>query len=98
MAATYPEMFAAGIAYSGVAAGCFMSASGGTDSWNNSCAQGQVRATTDKWGQVAKDMYPDYTGDRPKMQIYHGSSDGTLLPPNYNQTIQQWCGVFGECG
>ncbi len=32
MAATYPEMFAAGIAYSGTGAGCYYSGSGGTDS------------------------------------------------------------------
>ena len=29
------------------------------------------------------------------MQIYHGSSDSTLLPNNYNETIKQWSGVFG---
>ena len=29
------------------------------------------------------------------MQIYHGSIDTTLLPPNYNETIKQWSGVFG---
>jgi acetylxylan esterase len=95
LAATYPEMFAAGIVYSGVAAGCFMSSSGGVDAWNSSCAQGTSRATAAKWGQVALDMYPGYNGTRPRMQIYHGSADGTLLPPNYNETIKQWCGVFG---
>ena len=40
-------------------------------------------------------MYPNYNGSRPKMQIYHGSSDSTLLPNNYNETIKQWAGVFG---
>lgn len=40
-------------------------------------------------------MYPGYTGPRPKMQIYHGSADNVLYPPNYNETIKQWTGVFG---
>jgi len=40
-------------------------------------------------------MYPGYEGARPKMQIYHGSSDTTLAAANYNETIKQWCGVFG---
>ncbi|KAI5919184.1 carbohydrate esterase family 1 protein [Camillea tinctor] len=95
MAATYPELFAAGIAYSGVPAGCFVSSSGGTDAWNNSCATGQSRTTAAAWGQVVLDMYPGYEGERPKMQIYHGSADTTLAAPNYNETIKQWCGVFG---
>jgi acetylxylan esterase len=29
------------------------------------------------------------------MQIYHGSSDSTLAAPNFQETIKQWCGVFG---
>jgi len=40
-------------------------------------------------------MYPGYNGSRPKMEIYHGSADNTLLPNNYNETIKQWAGVFG---
>jgi len=95
MAATYPEMFAAGIAYSGVAAGCFLSQSGGTAAWNNSCANGQARGTPEVWAKMVTDMYPGYSGARPKMQIYHGSADNTLNANNYNETIKQWCGVFG---
>jgi len=95
MAATYPEMFAAGIVYSGTAAGCFFSQSGGTNQWNNSCANGQARGTPEVWAKMVHDMYPGYEGARPKMQIYHGSSDTTLAAANYNETIKQWCGVFG---
>ncbi|KAK3290537.1 Alpha/Beta hydrolase protein [Chaetomium fimeti] len=95
MAATYPEMFAAGIAYSGVAAGCFYSQAGGTNAWNSSCANGQARGTPEVWAKMVTDMYPGYDGARPKMQIYHGSADTTLNANNYNETIKQWCGVFG---
>ncbi|AEO58247.1 carbohydrate esterase family 1 protein [Thermothelomyces thermophilus ATCC 42464] len=95
MAAAYPELFAAGIAYSGVPAGCFYSQSGGTNAWNSSCANGQINSTPQVWAKMVFDMYPEYDGPRPKMQIYHGSADGTLRPSNYNETIKQWCGVFG---
>lgn len=119
MAATYPEMFAGAIAYSGTPAGCFYSQSGGTNAWNNSCANGQARGTPQVWAKVSSDshssvphrrpffgeltrlskmvfdMYPGYEGARPKMQIYHGSADNTLNQNNYNETIKQWCGVFG---
>lgn len=45
MAATYPELISAVSLYSGVPAGCFVSASGGVDQWNNSCSGGQSKAT-----------------------------------------------------
>ncbi|KAF3071139.1 putative acetylxylan esterase A [Daldinia childiae] len=39
-------------------------------------------------------MYPGYEGPRPKMQIWHGSADGTLAPQNYQEEIKQWTAVF----
>ncbi|SPO01963.1 probable acetylxylan esterase (subclass of the carboxylic acid esterases) [Cephalotrichum gorgonifer] len=93
LAATYPDMFAAGIVYSGVPAGCFFTNS--VNGWNNTCAQGQVTSTPERWAQWVTDAYPDYDGPRPRMQIYHGSADTTLGANNYAETIKQWCGVFG---
>lgn len=93
LAATYPDVFAAGVAYSGVPAGCFYT--GTVDGWNSTCAQGQVVESQAYWAAVAEAMYPGYTGVRPRMRIHHGSVDATLLPPNYNETIKQWTGVFG---
>ncbi|GME43234.1 Esterase PHB depolymerase [Neofusicoccum parvum] len=95
LAATYPELFKAGIAYSGVPAGCFMSTANGVAAWNSTCSQGQSIATPQQWANVVKAMDPGYTGDRPKMQVYHGSTDTTLYPQNYNETMKQWAGVFG---
>lgn len=93
MAATYPELFAAGIAYSGVPAGCFYT--GTVNGWNSTCSQGQSIASQQAWAQTALNMYPGYSGSRPRMQIYHGSADTTLYPQNWNETIKQWTGVFG---
>jgi len=93
--ATYPDIFKAATVYSGVSAGCFMSASNQVDAWNASCAQGRVISTQQVWADMAHAMYPGYNGARPKMQIYHGSADTTLLPPNYGETIKQWTGIFG---
>lgn len=93
MAATYPDLFKAASAYAGVAAGCFYT--GTVAGWNSSCANGQSIASQDAWAKTARDMYPGYTGSRPKMMIYHGSADSTIYPPNFNETLKQWSGVFG---
>lgn len=52
MAATYPEMFAAGIVYSGTPAGCFYSQSGAVNAWNNTCSNGQINSTPEVWAKV----------------------------------------------
>ena len=95
MAAAYPEMFAAGIAYSGVAAGCFASQWNGVAAWNGTCATGHAQAEPAQWANIVRDMYKDYAGQYPRMQIYHGSVDTSIDPNNYNETVKQWAGVFG---
>ncbi len=78
MAAVYPDLFKAGSAYAGVPAGCFYT--GTVAGWNNSCATGTSITTPAAWAQTALNMYPGYTGARPKMMIYHGSADTTIYP------------------
>jgi hypothetical protein len=95
MAATYPEMFKAATAYSGVPAGCFVSTANQEAAWNSTCAQGTVQATAQYWANTVKAMYPGYTGARPRFQVYHGSTDTILRPQNYQETVKEWTGVFG---
>jgi hypothetical protein len=95
MAATYPEMFKAATAYSGVPAGCFVSTANQEAAWNSTCAQGTVQASAQYWANTVKAMYPGYSGARPRFQVYHGSADTTLRPQNYQETVKEWTGVFG---
>ncbi|KAE8353516.1 alpha/beta-hydrolase [Aspergillus coremiiformis] len=95
LSATYPNLFAAAVAYAGVPAGCFVSASNQADAWNSTCAQGKSISSPEHWASVAKAMNPGYGGSRPKMQIYQGSADTTLNPQNWKETCKQWAGVFG---
>jgi len=94
LVSTYPDLFQAGIVYAGVPAGCFYT--GTVNGWNSDCAQGRVIKTGEQWAQIVYAMYAGYTGRRPKMLIYHGSADTTLLPRNYNETIKQWNAVLGN--
>jgi acetylxylan esterase len=95
LAATYPDIITAVSLYSGVPAGCFVSSSGQAAAWNNTCSGGNSKASAEQWGNVVRNMYPGYNGTRPRMQVWHGSTDGTLAPANYQETIKQWTNVFG---
>ncbi|KAJ8081734.1 hypothetical protein PM082_007580 [Marasmius tenuissimus] len=87
----YPDLFKAGSAFSGVPYGCFAGAS----MWNSQCAQGQLIKTAQQWGDQVRSGYPGFTGTRPKFQFWHGSTDTTLYPQNFQEEIKQWTNVFG---
>ncbi|KAF2033208.1 hypothetical protein EK21DRAFT_98486 [Setomelanomma holmii] len=91
--ATYPELITAVSLYSGVPAGCFVSSSGASAAWNNTCSGGQSISTAQHWGDAVREIYPGYNGTRPRM---HGSVDSTLSPKNYDETLKQWTNVFGN--
>jgi acetylxylan esterase len=95
LAATYPELITAVSLYSGVPAGCFVSSSGASAAWNNTCSGGQSISTAQHWGDVVRGMNPGYNGTRPRVQFWHGSTDATLSPKNYDETLKQWTNVFG---
>ncbi|KAG8878867.1 hypothetical protein FRB97_002154 [Tulasnella sp. 331] len=91
MSGSYPELFQAASIYSGVAFGCFA----GTSSWNTACADGDISMTGAQWAALVYAAYPDYTGSRPKMMIWHGTVDTTLYYENFSQEILQWTTVLG---
>ncbi|KDR80435.1 hypothetical protein GALMADRAFT_136922 [Galerina marginata CBS 339.88] len=87
----YPDLFAAGSLYSGVPYGCFA----GADTWNTQCATGEIIETPQQWGALVKNGYPGFTGTRPKVQFWHGTTDAVLFPQNFWEEIKQWTNVFG---
>lgn len=96
----YPDVFAGGSAFAGVAFGCFaadipanMSA---VDYWNDECASGLVHNTPAQWAAIVRAAYPGYEdGWRPKMQVFHGTADETLNYTNLGEEIKEWTGLFG---
>ncbi|NAS25702.1 PHB depolymerase family esterase [Herbidospora sp. NEAU-GS84] len=93
LAAQYPDVFAAGSAFSGVPAGCFATTNGSL--WNSQCSGGQLIKTAQQWGDQARAMYPGYTGRRPRMQLWHGTTDTTLHYNNFGEEIKQWTNLHG---
>ncbi|THH30289.1 hypothetical protein EUX98_g3912 [Antrodiella citrinella] len=80
----YPDLFAAGSAFSGVPYECFE----GPNLWNSQCATGELIMTP-------QHVYPGFSGTRPKFQFWHGTADTTLYSRNFWEDIKQWTNVFG---
>ncbi|WP_151482696.1 extracellular catalytic domain type 1 short-chain-length polyhydroxyalkanoate depolymerase [Streptomyces albicerus] len=89
----YPDVFAAGAAFSGVPFGCFATTDG--SEWNSACSGGTVTHTPQEWGDLVRAAYPGYTGPRPRMQVWHGTEDDVLRYPNFGEQIKQWTNVLG---
>ena len=92
LAAEYPEVFAAGSAFSGMPAGC---PAGAEEPLNSECAAGQVVKTPEQWGDLARSMNPGYRGRYPRMQLWHGTADGTVSPANLGESVKQWTNLHG---
>ncbi|RDX49054.1 alpha/beta-hydrolase [Lentinus brumalis] len=95
LAGAYPDVFKAGIVDSGVPFDCFPTTGQAVDTFPSQCAQGQLILTGQQWAQRVFNAFPGFTGQRPKIQIWHGTADTTLFPPNFFEQIKQWTTVFG---
>ncbi len=90
MLATYPDVFAGGAINAGVPYKCASSSTGGF-----SCMNGYVNKTPQQWGDLARSGYSGYSGRKPLVAIFHGSSDGTVAPMNLTELMEQWTNYHG---
>jgi poly(hydroxyalkanoate) depolymerase family esterase len=93
MIGNYPDVFKAGAAFMGVPHSCFATTDGSM--WNTQCANGQRIMTAQQWGDLARNAFPGFSGTRPRMQLWHGTTDATLRYPNFGEEIKQWTNVLG---
>lgn len=93
--AVYPDVFKGGAGFSGVPAGCWAVGNMTDGQWSSACAGGQVTHTPEEWGDIVRNMYPGYTGFRPRVQIWHSQVDSTISPVNQTEAIKQWTNVLG---
>jgi acetylxylan esterase len=90
----YPDVFAAGSAWAGVAFGCYADAKGGVDTWSDDCATGKIVKTGAEWRKIVQGGYPGYSGWRPKIHVLHGTADEVLAPQNLEEEIKEWTTVL----
>lgn len=86
--ASYPDVFSGGSVLAGVPAG----------DWNkgNSCCGDNSTKTGEQWGTLVRNASPDFAGQRPRLQLWHGTSDTTLpYSPNMAEEVKQWTNVLG---
>ncbi len=95
MIAVYPELFKAGSARAGVPAGCWADGFEQGQQWSNNCAGGRTTKTAMEWGDLVRGMNPSYTGPRRRMQLFHGTADGTIDYNNMKEAIKEWTNVLG---
>ncbi|MFY1690488.1 PHB depolymerase family esterase [Plantactinospora sp. WMMB782] len=93
MLGLYPDVFEAGVSSSGVPFGCFATTNG--SEWNSDCSGGRITRTPQAWGDLVRNAYPGYSGRRPRIQVWHGSTDTTLSYVNFGEQVKQWTNLHG---
>jgi poly(hydroxyalkanoate) depolymerase family esterase len=89
MLATYPELFAAGAIIAGVAYGC---ASGVAEAFD--CMNGRASADARELGRRIRRASP-HKGPWPRVQIWQGSADRTVVASNADAIVLQWSDLHG---
>ncbi|MFI9818784.1 extracellular catalytic domain type 1 short-chain-length polyhydroxyalkanoate depolymerase [Saccharothrix variisporea] len=89
MLATYPDVFSGGGVIAGLPYGCANSVA---SAYN--CMNPGVNLTPAQWGDKVRAAFA-YSGTRPKVSIWHGTSDTTVRPMNAVESVEQWTNVNG---
>lgn len=90
MLACYPETFAAGAIIAGLPYG----AASNVQQAFQSMFQCPPRPSKD-WGNLVRAAAPDHTGSWPRVSVWQGDADKTVIPANAHEIIKQWTDVHG---
>ncbi|WP_414943242.1 alpha/beta hydrolase family esterase [Amycolatopsis sp. cmx-11-32] len=89
MLATYPDVFAGGGVIAGLPFGCATSVATAY-----SCMSPGVNRSPAEWGNAVRGAFT-YSEPRPKVSIWHGTSDATVRPMNANELVEQFTNANG---
>ena len=87
MLACYPEVFAGGAIIAGLPFG----AADGVKQAFEVMAQSPSRPANE-WGDIVRRASP-HTGSWPRVSVWHGGSDTTVVPANAREILKQWMDV-----
>lgn len=87
--ATHPDVFAAGAVVAGLPYHC------ARDSGPFTCMSPGVDHTPEDWARRARDAHPEHDGPWPRVQIWQGEEDTTVVPGNAAELRDQWTAVHG---
>ncbi|MCU7824131.1 PHB depolymerase family esterase [Kitasatospora sp. DSM 101779] len=89
--ADYPDVFAGGGVVAGLPYHCATTA---VEASVNCMTMGTSK-TPQQWGDLVRQAYPSWTGARPKVSLWQGSSDSVVKPVNLTELMKQWTDVAG---
>ena len=90
MLACYPELFAGGAIIAGLPYG----AAGNVQQAFQSMFQSPTRPARE-WGDLIRRAAPHHQGPWPRVSVWHGNADKTVIPPNAREILKQWTDVHG---
>ena len=90
MLATYPEVFAGGAIIAGLPYGAATNMQQAFETMYQ-CPPRTARV----WGELVRKA-SCHKGPWPRVSVWHGGADATVIPPNAVEIIKQWCDVHGE--
>lgn len=89
MLATYPEVFAGGAIIAGLPYGAATNVQQALETMYQ-CRPRPAEA----WGDLVRQASP-HTGPWPRISVWHGGADATVVPRNAAEIIKQWSNVHG---
>jgi poly(hydroxyalkanoate) depolymerase family esterase len=90
MLACYPEVFGAGAIIAGLPYGAAQNVQQAFESM----FQCPLRSGRE-WGELVRAAAPQHKGPWPRVSIWHGNADATVIPANAGEIIKQWADVHG---
>jgi poly(hydroxyalkanoate) depolymerase family esterase len=89
MLACYPEVFAAGAIVAGLPYGAASSVQQAFETMFQSPSR-----PAPEWGDLVRKASP-HRGSWPRISVWHGNADKTVIPPNAREIIKQWTDLHG---